>query len=182
MTGDWLFKVGVIATWVMEEFFDTPCPCLTPVGRKTASPGLSCRGICSPSCSQPSPAVTRRSWPSGWVCQRLKCPGGEGDVACRVFHIRFSQVFAQLFNALASRSSRKSAFQGLFSNPWLWGAIDVSILLQLLVIYVPFLGEALGTVPLQPQAWLECIALASLVLVASELRKQVMWGVRKLRR
>ena len=90
-------------------------------------------------------------------------------------------VFAQLFNALASRSSRKSAFQGLFSNPWLWGAIGVSILLQLLVIYVPFLGEAFGTVPLQPQAWLECIALASLVLVASELRKLFNWAVRRLR-
>ena len=90
-------------------------------------------------------------------------------------------VFAQLFNALASRSSRKSAFQGLFSNPWLWGAIGVSILLQLLVIYVPFLGEAFGTVPLQPQAWLECIALASLVLVASELRKLFNWVVRRVR-
>ena len=90
-------------------------------------------------------------------------------------------VFAQLFNALASRSSRKSAFQGLFGNPWLWGAIGVSILLQLLVIYVPFLGEAFGTVPLQSQAWLECIALASLVLVASELRKLVNWAVRRIR-
>ncbi|MGX5271354.1 cation-translocating P-type ATPase [Bifidobacterium polysaccharolyticum] len=90
-------------------------------------------------------------------------------------------VFAQLFNALASRSSRKSAFQGLFSNPWLWGAIGISILLQLLVIYVPFLGEAFGTVPLQPQAWLECIGLASLVLVASELRKLFNWAVRRVR-
>ncbi|MDT7507962.1 cation-translocating P-type ATPase [Bifidobacterium sp. H6bp22N] len=90
-------------------------------------------------------------------------------------------VFAQLFNALASRSSRKSAFLGLFSNLWLWGAIGVSILLQLLVIYVPFLGEAFGTVPLQPQAWLECIALASLVLVASELRKLFNWAVRRVR-
>ncbi len=90
-------------------------------------------------------------------------------------------VFAQLFNALASRSSRKSAFQGLFGNPWLWGAIGISILLQLLVIYVPFLGEAFGTVPLQPQAWLECIALASLVLVASELRKLFNWAVRRIR-
>ena len=90
-------------------------------------------------------------------------------------------VFAQLFNALASRSSRKSAFLGLFSNLWLWGAIGISILLQLLVIYVPFLGEAFGTVPLQPQAWLECIALASLVLVASELRKLFNWAVRRLR-
>ncbi|WP_044097744.1 cation-translocating P-type ATPase [Bifidobacterium sp. 7101] len=90
-------------------------------------------------------------------------------------------VFAQLFNALASRSSRKSAFQGLFSNLWLWGAIGISILLQLLVIYVPFLGEAFGTVPLQPQAWLECIALASLVLVASELRKLFNWAIRRIR-
>ena len=90
-------------------------------------------------------------------------------------------VFAQLFNALASRSSRKSAFQGLFSNPWLWGGMGVSILLQLLVIYAPFLGEAFGTVPLQPQAWLECIALASLVLVASELRKLINWVVRRIR-
>ena len=90
-------------------------------------------------------------------------------------------VFAQLFNALASRSSRKSAFHGLFSNLWLWGAIGISILLQLLVIYVPFLGEAFGTVPLQPQAWLECIALASLVLVASELRKLVTWVFRRIR-
>lgn len=90
-------------------------------------------------------------------------------------------VFAQLFNALASRSSRKSAFLGLFSNLWLWGAIGVSILLQLLVIYVPFLGEAFGTVPLQPQAWLECIGLASLVLAASELRKLANWAVRRLR-
>ena len=90
-------------------------------------------------------------------------------------------VFAQLFNALASRSSRKSAFHGLFSNLWLWGAIGISILLQLLVIYVPFLGEAFGTVPLQPQAWLECIALASLVLVASELRKLVTWVFGRIR-
>lgn len=90
-------------------------------------------------------------------------------------------VFAQLFNALASRSSRRSAFLGLFGNLWLWGAIGVSILLQMAVVYLPFLGEAFGTVPLRPQAWLECIVLASLVLVASELRKLAMWAVRRLR-
>ncbi|MEK0305905.1 cation-translocating P-type ATPase [Bifidobacterium favimelis] len=90
-------------------------------------------------------------------------------------------VFAQLFNALASRSSRKSVFVGLFSNLWLWGAIGLSVVLQLVVIYVPFLSEAFGTVPLKPQAWLECIGLAFIVLVASELRKLVLWGVRKVR-
>ncbi|MFT8705154.1 cation-translocating P-type ATPase [Bifidobacterium aquikefiricola] len=83
-------------------------------------------------------------------------------------------VFAQLFNAIASRSARQSAFVGLFTNTWLWGAIALSIALQLLVIYVPFLNTAFGTTPLSPWAWFECIALAALVLVASELRKLVL--------
>ncbi|MDY3690132.1 MAG: cation-translocating P-type ATPase [Bifidobacterium pseudolongum] len=80
-------------------------------------------------------------------------------------------VFAQLFNAIASRSHLQSAFVGLFSNKWLWGAIGLSIVLQLFVIYVPFLNTAFGTTPLPPMAWLECIGLAFFVLVASEVRK-----------
>ena len=88
-------------------------------------------------------------------------------------------VFAQLFNALASRSGTKSAFSSLFSNHWLWGAIGISILLQLVVIYVPVLNTAFGTVPLSPWAWVECIALAAFVLVASELRKAVLRAVAK---
>ena len=80
-------------------------------------------------------------------------------------------VFAQLFNAIASRSHLQSAFKGLFSNKWLWGAIALSIVLQLLVIYVPWLNTAFGTTPLPPMAWLECIGLAAIVLVASEIRK-----------
>ena len=83
-------------------------------------------------------------------------------------------VFAQMFNALASRSHLQSAFKGLFSNRMLWGAIDVSVLLQLIVIYVPFLNTAFGTTPLGPQAWIECVALAVFVLVASALRKAVL--------
>ena len=80
-------------------------------------------------------------------------------------------VFAQLFNAIASRSHLQSAFKGLFSNKWLWGAIALSIVLQLLVIYVPWLNTAFGTTPLPPMAWLECVGLAAIMLVASEIRK-----------
>ena len=83
-------------------------------------------------------------------------------------------VFAQLFNALASRSHLQSAFVGLFSNRWLWGAIGLSVVLQLVVIYVPLLNTAFGTTPLSPMAWLECVGLAAFVLVASELRKCVL--------
>lgn len=90
-------------------------------------------------------------------------------------------VFAQLFNALASRSARQSAFVGLFSNTWLWGAIGISILLQVVVIYVPFLNDAFGTTPLGLVAWFECIGLAAIVLVASEIYKAIMRAIDKRR-
>jgi magnesium-transporting ATPase (P-type) len=82
-------------------------------------------------------------------------------------------VFAQLFNALNSRSERESAFRRLLANPYLWGAIALSAALQVLVVYVPFLNEAFGTVPLSPEAWMLCLALSSTVLWADELRKLV---------
>lgn len=88
-------------------------------------------------------------------------------------------VFAQMFNALASRSHEQSVFVGLFANKWLWGAIGVSVVLQLVVIYVPFLNTAFGTVPLSAGAWVECIGLALTVLIASELRKCVLRMMRK---
>ena len=88
-------------------------------------------------------------------------------------------VFAQLFNALASRSHLQSAFVGLFSNKWLWGAIGLSVALQLVVIYVPFLNGPFGTVALSPMAWVECICLAAIVLIASELRKIVLRAMAK---
>ena len=67
-------------------------------------------------------------------------------------------VFAQLFNALASRSHLQSVFVGLFSNKWLWGAIGLSVALQLVVVYVPFLNAR--SVPLRSaDGWVECISL-----------------------
>ncbi len=88
-------------------------------------------------------------------------------------------VFAQLFNALCSRSHYQSAFRGLFANKWLWGAIALSIVLQLFVIYIPGLNLAFGTTPLPATAWLECIGLAAIVLVASEIRKIFLRAMRK---
>lgn len=83
-------------------------------------------------------------------------------------------VFAQMLNALCSRSHDQSVFVGLFANKWLWAAIALSTLLQVAVIYVPFLNAAFGTVPLSVGAWFECLGLAMIVLVASELRKCVL--------
>lgn len=88
-------------------------------------------------------------------------------------------VFAQMINALCSRSHDQSVFVGMFANKWLWGAIALSALLQVAVIYVPFLNTAFGTVPLSAGAWVECLGLAMVVLVASELRKCVLRALRK---
>lgn len=82
-------------------------------------------------------------------------------------------VLAQLFNCFNARSDSQSAFSHLFVNGWLWGAIVLSVALQAAVIHIGFLNIAFGTVPLAPDQWLLCVAMASTVLWYSELRKQV---------
>ena len=73
-------------------------------------------------------------------------------------------VFAQLFNCFNARSEDASAFRHLFVNPWLWGAIALSVLLQVAVVNLGFLNVAFGTVPLELGQWLVCAAMASVVL------------------
>ena len=80
-------------------------------------------------------------------------------------------VFAQLFNSFNARSEKTSAFRHLFANPWLVGAVLLSVLLQVAVVNLGFLNVAFGTVPLEPGQWFVCVALASSVLWFSELRK-----------
>ncbi|SFC26158.1 plasma-membrane calcium-translocating P-type ATPase [Polaromonas sp. OV174] len=82
-------------------------------------------------------------------------------------------VFAHLFNCFNARSETKSAFTRLFANPWLWGAITLSVLLQVAVVNLPVLNLAFGTVPLSLDQWLVCAAMGSSVLWFSELRKLV---------
>ena len=80
-------------------------------------------------------------------------------------------VLAHLFNAFNARSETTSAFAHLFVNPWLWGALALSLLMQVAVVHLDFLNLAFGTVPLTLDQWLLCAAMASTVLWVSELRK-----------
>jgi P-type Ca2+ transporter type 2C len=82
-------------------------------------------------------------------------------------------VLAQLFNCFNARSDRTSAFSHLFVNRWLWASIALAVLLQVAVVHVGWLNTAFGTVPLTLDQWALCIAMASGVLWASELRKVV---------
>lgn len=80
-------------------------------------------------------------------------------------------VVAQLFNCFNARSDRDTALGGLFVNPLLWGAIALSLALQIGVVHLSFLNRAFGTVPLSMGDWALCVGLASLVLWATEARK-----------
>ena len=80
-------------------------------------------------------------------------------------------VLTSLFTCLSARSDTTSAFSHLFSNPWLWAAMALSLALQVAVVQLPFLNIAFGTAPLAFNQWLVCAAMASLVLVYSEAQK-----------
>ena len=80
-------------------------------------------------------------------------------------------VLAQLFNAFNARSETTSAWRGLFDNRWLWGAVGLSVLMQVAVVQLPWLNQAFATTPLTAGQWLTCIGLASSVVWHGELRK-----------
>ena len=82
-------------------------------------------------------------------------------------------ILFQLFNVFNARSDSRSAFDGLFRNRWLWGAVFLSLSLQFLVLYVPFLQRAFSTQALGPADWLVCAAVASFVLWLREIEKFV---------
>jgi Ca2+-transporting ATPase len=103
-------------------------------------------------------------------------------------NVRYAQTMAfttlvlfQLFNVFNARSDERSAFDGLFHNPWLWGALALSLLLHVSVIYIPFLQNAFSTVSLTGADWLHCAAVASSVLWLRELSKLVTRAVRSFR-
>jgi len=110
--------------------------------------------------------VLDASMPGGFVA-------GTGD-------LRYGQTMAfmtltmfQLFNVFNARSDQRSSFRGMFRNRWLWGALAVTFLLQLAVVYLPFLQSAFSTTALDPGDWLRCIAVASSVLWLRELNKVI---------
>ena len=93
-------------------------------------------------------------------------------------NMRYAQTMAfttlmlfQMFNVFNARSDERSAFHGLFRNRWLWASLGLSLLLQVAVVYVPFLQNAFSTSPLALSDWLRCAAVASLGLWLRELFK-----------
>ncbi len=81
-------------------------------------------------------------------------------------------AFMQMGQALASRSTRALLWSfGLRSNPVLLGLIGVTVVLQLAVIYVPFLDRFFQITPLRVGELLLCVLLGVSVLLLIEAEK-----------
>ena len=98
---------------------------------------------------------------------------GAGDMRYAQTMAFTTLLFFSLFSVFNARSDVQSAFVGLFSNMWLWAAVLLSLVLQIAVVYTPFLQQAFSTVSLSASDWLRCAAVASSVLWLRELSKVI---------
>ena len=86
------------------------------------------------------------------------------------------------FRALNARSDEYTVFKlGFFRNHWLIYSILIAILLQLAVIYIPFLQTAFRTVPISIEKWGIALLAGGSLFIIEELRKIIFprlfsWG------
>ena len=92
-------------------------------------------------------------------------------------------VFFDMFNALSCRTESKSVFRGevgLFANNLFNWAVSLSVVCQLLVIYMPWLQEVFQTEAIGLGDLLRLVVLCSSVFWADEVRKYLKYGRRRL--
>ncbi|BAY97251.1 cation-transporting ATPase [Tolypothrix tenuis PCC 7101] len=83
-----------------------------------------------------------------------------------------SLCIAQMGHAIAIRSNNQLTIEmNPFSNPFVLGAVVVTTILQLMLVYVPPLRDFFGTHWLPPQELAICIGFSALMFVWVELEK-----------
>ncbi len=83
-------------------------------------------------------------------------------------------VLANLTVAFSARSETLSVLHDLASNAWLWGAVGLSVLMQVAVVHIPVLNTAFSTSPLSLGQWAACLAATAAVPLATEVLKAVL--------
>jgi Ca2+-transporting ATPase len=144
----------------------------------------------------PEPGLMRRpprppkasilSWPLGWlILLQGALVGGAALAAFGIVYLSQPEdlvrartvafcvlVYAELFRALAARSQTLTLAQlGLWSNPYLLGAIGLSALLQLIVVTLPFARPAFAAVGHTAWEWALLFGLALAPVTVLELMK-----------
>ncbi len=91
---------------------------------------------------------------------------GGYDVRTQQTAVFTTLCFVQLGNALSVRSFYHSMFSsGIFANRGMWGAIVLTVMLQLLIVYIPFLQNIFKTTALD----LEIMGITLLVTLCAVL-------------
>ena len=85
-------------------------------------------------------------------------------------------VFFQMVNALCVRSEMSVFSRFSLTNGTLWSALGAVVVVQVLVVQVPFLQDIFGTVGLGATEWGWCIVTPLSLLVIEEVRKVVRSG------
>lgn len=81
-------------------------------------------------------------------------------------------VAIEMFNSLNALSEDNSLVtMPPWRNPWLLVAMSLSFGLHCLILYVPFLAEVFGTVPLSLSEWFLVLAVSAPVVLIDELLK-----------
>lgn len=89
---------------------------------------------------------------------------------------------AEIFHSFNMRSQRQSIFAMNCQNKYLWGAAILSLVLTLVVLYVPFLREAFSFEHISIFEYCVGLALAFMIIPLVEIVKAIQRGTRKRRK
>lgn len=117
---------------------------------------------------------------AGTLATYVRCLSSDGEVSARDTTMTFTCfVLFDMFNALSCRSENKSILRGqvpLFSNMPFNISVGLSLLGQLVVIYMPLAQRVFQTEALAFGDLAGLVVLASSVFIVDEIRKFWMYG------
>jgi len=82
-------------------------------------------------------------------------------------------VIIQLLNSFSVKSNNPITFKHIINNQFHFVAILVSFLIVMLVVYIPFMNTALGTVPLHGSDWIVIMVTSLVPVMLFEIVKRI---------
>ncbi|WP_264174852.1 calcium-translocating P-type ATPase, PMCA-type [Clostridium estertheticum] len=107
------------------------------------------------------------------VCTILSFIGGKyygmSIEACRTLALG-TLVLSQLIHVFECRSEKHSLFEiNPFTNMYLLGAVSISVIMLLSIVYIPFLQNVFHTIPLNLGQWLIVLFFSSIISFINSL-------------
>ena len=94
--------------------------------------------------------------------------GSEPDKAATMSFLTLA--LAQVFHLGNARSTQPvTSVAAILRNRYALGAVALTILLQIVALYLPVLARVLGTQPLGPRDWLVALALGGIPAIVGQL-------------